>query len=127
MRNTIEPELNAFVGRAFERIARNALLKLNSNGKLPAYFERFGPWWSGDSEMDIVGVNNKTKDLLLCEVKWADLDGREVERIAAGLKEKAKLVGWQNKARKEHYCIIAKRIKGKPKTAVTLLELKDIL
>lgn len=125
--NMIAPELNAFVGRSFETLAREALVGLNTRKKLPAYFERIGSWWSGTSEIDLVGVNWKTKDLLLGEVKWAELGRTDVKSIVRGLEEKSKEIPWQTDARHVHYCVVAKKLLVKDVPGVFLLDLNDLL
>lgn len=127
MKNMIAPALGSFVGMAFEGIARNALLRLNAQNKLPCYFEKIGQWWHRDVEIDVVCLNAKTKDMLVGEVKWADLGEKEVASIAARLRNSAKEILWHNDLRKEHYCIIARKIKAKPEPGLILLELDDLL
>lgn len=127
MKNTIEPNFNSYVGRFFERLARAALYNLNKLKKLPAYFERIGPWWSGDLEIDHIALNNKTKEIMFIEVKWSQLTASDVNGILHNLKEKAKKVDWNVHSRKEYYCIIAKKITPKKIPGIVLLELDDLL
>lgn len=75
--------------------------------KYPMSFTAIGPWWSrkGD-EIDILAVNEKTKDVLFCECKWRNqkVDWDVVEE----LKQKANLVDWYNTKRKEQFLVISK-------------------
>ena len=127
MENIIEPQFNTFVGHAFEKLARNALLHKNAKKQLPAYFENIGPWWEGETEIDIVGINKATKDILFAEVKWSEMDGLDVTRLVAELKEKVGKVDWKKNDRKEHYMIIAKKFKQrKGMQGVSLVELDEL-
>ncbi|MBI5636312.1 ATP-binding protein, partial [Candidatus Micrarchaeota archaeon] len=74
MKNIISPSFNAYVGRSFEALAKKKLVELNQQGKLPFSFERIGGFWHGDCEIDLVALNEKTKEILFAEVKWSDLD-----------------------------------------------------
>ncbi len=125
VKNIIAPNLNAYVGRAFEALARKKMIELNKKGGLPFVFERIGAWWRGDSEIDIVALNEKTKEILFAEVKWADLNEKDVSALLFSLKEKAALVEWNQGKRKEHYAIIAKKLHSKKGGDAFLLDLED--
>jgi AAA+ ATPase superfamily predicted ATPase len=126
MNNTIGPNFNSFVGRSFEKLVRDSLLELNKRKKLPAYFERIGPWWGGDSEIDHIALNNKSKEIMFIEVKWSELTSTDCNSILNNLVEKAKKVGWNVEGRKEYFCIVAKKIKAKKLPKVLFLELNDV-
>ena len=49
--------LNAYVGRAFEGIARQLLVELNKAGKLPFVRTKIGRWWNKKEEIDPVPFN----------------------------------------------------------------------
>jgi hypothetical protein len=124
IKNIIAPNFGAYVGRAFEALARKKLIELNKKGKLPFTFEHVGAWWSGETEIDLVALNPKTKEILFAEVKWSDLKEGEVSGILSGLKEKAALVKWNIDGRKEYYAVIAKKLLKKEKNAL-LMDLED--
>jgi AAA+ ATPase superfamily predicted ATPase len=70
-------------------------------------FTSIGSWWSrkGD-EIDVVAVNEKSKEILFCECKWRN---RKVDwDIVEELKQKAQLVDWYNEVRKERFLIVSK-------------------
>jgi AAA+ ATPase superfamily predicted ATPase len=48
-------------------------------------------------------------------VKWSELNLKEARGILTKLEEKSKVVEWCNEERKEHFGIIAKKIKEKEK------------
>ncbi len=122
---TIKNEFNSFVGRKFERICQEYLKESNRKNILSLKAEKIGSWWHKDREIDIVALNEKTKEILFCECKWQDK--ADAKKILAELKEKAKFVDWNNDKRKEHYAIFAKSFKERFKESnVLLFDLKDI-
>jgi len=75
--------------------------------------------------MDLVALNDSTKEIIFVECKWKDKVN--AEKIREDLKEKSKFVEWNNEKRKEFYCIIAKSFKKKTKIAdVLLFDLRDM-
>jgi hypothetical protein len=129
----IKSEFNSFIGLIFEDVGREVLIQLSKKGYLPMYFERIGKWWGyyreggerKSAEIDIVALNEKTREILFAECKWRD--NINPERVLRELKEKSKLVKWNDKKREEFYCIFAKSFKKKLKTEnVLLFELEDL-
>jgi len=121
----IKEDFNAYVGQAFEDIATEFLKNLNSRGSMPAKYEKIGRWWSKGEEIDIVGTG---KHLLLCEVKWRDLEEKDVRALLNELdlkKEKSGLSG-----ETLNYCIIARKIKKKEtlrREGILLYDLEEIV
>ena len=76
-------------------------------------FTKLGRWWHRDKEIDLVALNEETKEIAFFEVKWSDLQLGEASRILAGLEEKSESVDWNNENRKEHFGVIGKRVEGK--------------
>ncbi len=99
-------ESNAFVGPIYEDIWRNALFDMSRNGLLPFKMELIGPWWKRSYEIDIVGINEKTKDILFAEVKWSNKPVKK--KVFEDLRKKAMNIRWNRNKRKEHYAIISK-------------------
>ena len=121
----IKRDFNAYVGRTFEEIAAEFLRNQNARGTLPARYDRIGRWWNKGEEIDIIGTG---KNLLLCEVKWKNLNRSEAERVLEELIEKKERSGLSGKT--VTYCIIAKRMDGKEKLGkkgVLLYELEDLV
>ena len=82
----IKQDLNAYIGRIFEDIAKELLVLYNTKEikGLKLNFENIGSWWDRNSnEIDIIAYNLKEKNFLLGEVKWANkqLDLDVVEEL----------------------------------------------
>jgi AAA+ ATPase superfamily predicted ATPase len=97
--------ISSFFGKKFEPLVLNEFVF----NLLPAH-QKIGKWWHKDEEIDIVSLNDETKDIAFIECKWSSLGVREATKILTDLKRKATLVKWNNSERKEHYGIIAKTI-----------------
>ncbi|MBU4373593.1 MAG: ATP-binding protein [Euryarchaeota archaeon] len=106
----ISRDLNAYIGKAFEDIAKEFLWEANGGN-----FSKIGRWWYKGEEIDIVALNEKRKEITFFECKWSRMNERDAVKILTDLKRKATMVKWHNSGRKEHYGIIAKAIEGKEK------------
>ena len=127
----VESELDQYIGPIFENICIEFLHRLNDDNKLPFKFQKIGSWWDrkGD-EIDIVALNDDTKDILIGECKWnnrqMDLD------TLIKLQNKSGLIKWSHNARKEHHCLFSKsgftkRLREVAKTGDVLLFALDDL
>ena len=63
-------------------------------------------WWHKDKEIDIIALNENTKEILFCECKWKD--NVNPRKIIKDLVEKSQYVDWNNNERKEYFAIFAK-------------------
>ncbi|MEW6062919.1 MAG: ATP-binding protein [Nanoarchaeota archaeon] len=125
----IKQNLNAIVGFKFEDICKEFLINSKSFN-----FSKIGTWWGhyrdkenkrNEIEIDLIALNENTKEITFCECKWRDKV--DAKKILNELKEKVKFVNWNNKNRKEKYCIFAKSFKEKIKEQnLTLFDLKDL-
>jgi AAA+ ATPase superfamily predicted ATPase len=124
-------ELNSFIGHSFEEMCRMILLKFDVYP--PLKLSRVGTWWGfhreggirKELEIDIVALNEQTKEILFAECKWQEKV--DAKKVLAELKDKTKYVQWNNERRKEHYAIFAKSFKEKIKEPnVRLFDLKDL-
>jgi AAA+ ATPase superfamily predicted ATPase len=69
-------------------------------------FERVGKWWEKEQEIDVVGVNRQTGQILFGEAKWSV---KPVGiNIFEALKRKAHLVDWEQNSRKEHFILFSR-------------------
>ena len=103
----IESELDQYIGPVFENICVEFLYRSNDEKKLQFVFRNIGSWWNrkGD-EIDIVALNDDTKDILIGECKW---NNRKMDvDILTKLKDKKNLIKWNLNARTEHYCLFSK-------------------
>ena len=108
-----------YLGYIFEKTAAEFLLK-----KRPRKFTKLGRWWHKDAEIDLVALNEDTKEIMFAECKWKE--NVDAKRIIFGLKEKSKLVNWNNEKRKEYYVVFAKSFREKIKEPdVLLFDLSD--
>jgi AAA+ ATPase superfamily predicted ATPase len=101
----IRKDIDFYVGKfIFEKICEE-FLQL----KPPFQFERIGPFWKKDVEIDRVVINEHSGDVGFVECKWSD----KVDGVAVldELKSKSSLVPLTGK--KEHYIIFAKSFKRK--------------
>ena len=106
----VKKDINTYFGMEFEKVAKEFLITMSLQNQLPFRFSNIGRWWDKNIEIDLIGFNKTTKDILYCEVKWKHLSKNEAEHILAKLKEKTtKIKGRWN----EHYCLIAKKIDNK--------------
>jgi len=119
----IRKQLNVYYGKMFERL----IIELIRSKEIPIpfNFDWIGRWWYKDKEIDIVTLNEQTKEILFAECKWKG--NLNANRILEELKDKAKYVKWNNENRKEYYAIFAKSFKKKIKEKnVFLFDLKDL-
>ncbi|KRQ86253.1 Archaeal ATPase [Caloramator mitchellensis] len=94
------------VSYVYEDICRDKIWDMIISGEIEFELQRIGRWWNSSEEIDIVGINLETKDILFGECKYlsssVDVD------VLYKLFEKSKSVEWENKNRKEHYIIFSK-------------------
>ncbi len=106
----ISMDLNAYIGKPFEAIAKEFLWETSKGN-----FSKMGRWWHKGEEIDIVAFNEEGEDIFFFECKWSKLNERDAFKILTELKQKAAMVQWHDSERKEHYGIIAKEIADKEK------------
>ena len=106
-------ELSLIGGGTFEKFAMDFVRSLRRKG-FPQLLS-IGKWWGrnpnkkaglNEEEIDLVAINDVSKDILFGECKWTnskvDVD------VYRQLKEKAKLVKWNENNRKEHFILFSK-------------------
>jgi len=129
--NYIEKHLPNLFAKGFESACKELLSTLFPN------FSKIGRWWGhrksekGErvvEEIDIVALNEKSKEILFCECKWKDKVN--AEKICKELLEKAGYVQWNNDKRKESLAVFAKsfskRISEFEGRRVYCFDLKDL-
>ncbi len=103
----IKKTFNAHVGFVFEKVCREFLIESKIFG-----FTNIGRWWHKDKEIDIVGLNDQTKQILFAECKWQEK--LNPKPILESLTEKSRYVQWHNENRREYFAIFAKSFSKKP-------------
>jgi AAA+ ATPase superfamily predicted ATPase len=102
----IKRTFDQYVSLPFEDCIRDWLWYLHDRGQLPFEIQKMGSWWDKRTEIDIVGLNDTTHDILFGECKWSrspiGLD------VLKGLYNKAHQAPWQQGDRREWY-ILASR------------------
>ncbi len=69
-------------------------------------FERIGKWWHKNEEIDVIGLNSQTNEIIFGEAKWT---AKKIgTNIFYDLKRKAGLVDWGDGKRKEYYILFSK-------------------
>lgn len=119
LRDIIKTDMNLYLSSAFEKVCKKFIVC-----KPPFVFNKIGKWWHKEEELDIVALNEETKEILFVECKWQDRV--DALKILLEIKDKSKLVPWHNQKRKEYFIIFAKSFKEKIKEPnLTLFDLKD--
>ena len=91
-----------YIGRyVFEGICRNAFSNLAG-----FKYSKIGRWWLGEYEIDLVAINESSNEICFAECKWRKR--RTSLSDLQELIEKAKLVVWRNKNRKEHFAFFSR-------------------
>jgi len=97
----VQKNFPEYLGTKFER----AVVGLIPHLEIFQY-TKIGKWWHKDKEIDIVAVNENTKEILFCECKWQN---RKAEAtVLEELLDKAKFVDWNKDNRKEYFMFVSK-------------------
>jgi len=137
----IKQDYNSYLGVVFEKICKEALVELIKQKKLPS-FTKIGKQWGSytakneetgriekkNYEIDLVTLNEKTKEILFAECKWREKIN--AEKIIKDLIKKSRLVNWHKNKRKEYFVVFAKsfgkRIDSFEGKKVYCFDLKDL-
>ncbi|VVB85133.1 Archaea bacterial proteins of uncharacterised function [uncultured archaeon] len=123
----IKEDFSRYSGYMYEGLIRELTAKRLIFNPFP--LSKIGKWWHKDREIDLVAVNETTKQILFVECKWKNVPEREARKIIDGLKEKAAFVQWNNESRKSLFGIAAKKIENKKrliKEGFAAVDLDDI-
>lgn len=89
----------------YEDICIEKMWQLNKENMWSFNFEKVGKWWNNNLEIDIVAINNESKDIIFGECKyWNDKIGISVLKE---LEEKSKNVIWNNETRNNYYVLFS--------------------
>ncbi len=121
--DSIKRDYSSYLGQIFEEVVKQSLTSFEFFD-----FSKVGRWWHKEKEIDIVALNEESKEALFGECKFQDKVN--AEKIVFGLKDKAQYVDWENEKRKESYAVFAKSFKKKINEfegkKVYCFDLKDI-
>ena len=95
----------------FEKVCKQFLL-LNRD-RLPFTITKIGRWWHKDKEIDIVALDEESKEIGFFECKYRTLKTKDARDILAELNKKSRYVDWNLNKRKEYSGLIAKKIADK--------------
>jgi AAA+ ATPase superfamily predicted ATPase len=87
----------------YEHVCREILFDLEND---IFSFDHIGRWWEKEKEIDLIGLNTKTKDILFGECKWSSKPVGT--NVYSDLKKKTKDVPWERGTRKERYILFSK-------------------
>lgn len=90
----------------YEEICKEKMWNLNINGKLNMSFSKLGRWWNSKQEIDFLGIDVNSNDVIFGECKYYTNKLVDVD-VFYELKEKAKSVQWKNDTRKERYILFS--------------------
>jgi AAA+ ATPase superfamily predicted ATPase len=120
--STIKQDYNTYLGEVFEDVCKQFLIR---NREKIFSFTKIGKWWYKDREIDIVALDEQSKQILFCECKWSE--NVDAEKILQELEKKAQHIEWHKNERKQHYAIFAKSFGNKIKEEnVFLFDLETI-
>jgi len=69
--NLLGDHLTDFIGaHTYEELCREWLNEKVERGELPYFLDRIGSHWSKEAQIDVVGINWRTKQVLFGECKW---------------------------------------------------------
>ena len=95
------------VSFVYEDICKQKMLSLSANGKLKSIYNKIGKWWNSNNEIDIVGLNEDEKSIIFGECKYYNDNKKMNVKVFYDLKEKAKLVDWNNQNRNECFILFS--------------------
>ena len=107
---SIRERIAPYCGQMFEQLSHDLICRGILFG---SSYSRLGRWWQKEAEIDLVGLNEVSGDVLFCECKWSAVNHRQARGILAALREKAGEVRWQNESRNERFALVAKSIEAK--------------
>ena len=90
----------------FEQICIERLWRLSADGALPVRLTKAGAWWDSKHEIDIIALNEQSKDIIFCECKYHE---QPVDmRVLRDLQSKTENVLWCNDQRKEYFVLFSR-------------------
>ncbi len=84
--NLLSDHLTDFIGvHTFEELCREWLNEKADRGELPYILDRVGSHWSKEAQIDVVGINWRTKQVLFGECKWGrqPVERKVIDKLVA--------------------------------------------
>lgn len=106
MNKIINNFIDNHVSFVYEKICMEEMWNMNKNNLLPLKFLKLGRWWSNSEEIDIVGYNEESKDIIFGECKY--LESKMDVDVFYKLVDKSKEVKWNNSDRKEYFILFSR-------------------
>lgn len=94
------------ISYVYEDIAQETLLEYATTEEIGFEILKIGKWWNSDTEIDIVAINDDTKDIVFGECKYTK--SKVGVDVFYNLIEKSKKVDWNLKNRRAKYVIFSK-------------------
>ena len=113
VRGKIEKDFNSYCGRRFEYLIEK-MVEWNCL-EIPFEYTGINKWWHKDVEIDLLVVNDESREILFMECKWKKLTLKQSLKILGELESKAGQVNWNKGKRMEFFGLAAKEITGKEK------------
>jgi AAA+ ATPase superfamily predicted ATPase len=102
----IQQTFDQYVSRSFEDCIRNWTWRLQEQDRLPFTLHKLGSWWNKRTEIDLVGLNETTRDIVFGECKWSQSPiGLDVLKA---LYNKAHQVPWNRNERREWFVLASR-------------------
>jgi len=76
--SAIAKEFNRYVGVIFEDLAKEFVIKKSFN--LPFQFVRIGKWWYKDKGIDLIALNEHTKQIAFLRLNGTSLNEKKKQR-----------------------------------------------
>ena len=108
----IQGELNAYIGRIFEEVCLQYMIRRNNALALPFLFTHSGRWWGGNprtkrqEEIDLVCSSHDGKSVLFAECKWRE-ESCDAS-VLNGLIEKSRILDTSGRFEDIYYCLFSK-------------------
>ncbi len=103
----IKEDFSNFTGAVYEKVCLENIPILIKEEKLPFTPEKWGRWWMKNEEIDIIAINDRTREILFAECKWSTkLVGLN---ILDELREKSKMVNWNMDNRVEYFALFSRK------------------
>lgn len=97
--------VDAHIAYVYEDICMEKMWELSADGIWDFHFDKVGRWWDGNTEIDIVALEQEGGHMIFGECKyWENKVGVDVLR---NLEQKAKQVEWKRGIRREYFILFS--------------------